>query len=294
VGSFVVYLKIDSNVVFVNAAAVNRRDALRMDLGLRDARVIVTGGAANIGRGIVHGFAAEGARVLICDVDADQAVRVQKEALELGAAEAEVCDVDLTEEGAGDTMVALATTLWDGVDALVNNAGWSVPCFVEEDFDRGRWQRLTEVNLFATMECSRAVIAPMKAQGSGSIVTISSDAAFGQVRQGMYGATKAAQVALARTIAKEHGRHGIRSNVVCPGLVMPESPEAIGSKSLWAVGEEAVFNDDQKQSILKALPLRRLTTAADIANTVVFLSSEVASRQTTGQLVSVSGGFTMP
>ena len=64
-----------------------------MDLGLRDARVIVTGGAANIGRGIVHGFAAEGARVLICDVDAEQALRVQKEALELGASAAEICDV---------------------------------------------------------------------------------------------------------------------------------------------------------------------------------------------------------
>ncbi|HSV37689.1 MAG TPA: SDR family oxidoreductase [Nocardioidaceae bacterium] len=265
-----------------------------MDLGLRDARVIVTGGAANIGRGIVHGFAAEGSRILICDVDGDQAVRVQKEALELGASAAETCDLDLTEVGAGDAVVALAETLWGGVDVLVNNAGWSVPCFVEQDFDRDRWQRLVEVNLFATMECSRAVIGPMKAQGGGSIVTISSDAAFGQIRQGMYGATKAAQVALARTIAKEHGRHGIRSNIVCPGLVMPESPDAVGSKSLWAAGEDNVFNDDQVQSIVKALPLRRLTTAVDIANTVVFLSSEVASRQTTGQLVSVSGGFSMP
>ena len=108
----------------------------------------------------------------------------------------------------------------------------------------------------------------------------------------MYGATKAAQVALARTIAKEHGRHGIRSNVVCPGLVMPEGEGAIGRKSLWAGGE--IFDDGQVQSILKALPLRRLTTADDIARTVVFLSSEVAARQITGQLLSVSGGFTMP
>jgi NAD(P)-dependent dehydrogenase (short-subunit alcohol dehydrogenase family) len=125
-------------------------------------------------------------------------------------------------------------------------------------------------------------------------VTIASDAAFGQVRQGMYGATKAAQVALARTVAKEHGRHGIRSNVVCPGLVVPEGPEAIGERSLWAVGADTVFDESQVDSILKALPLRRLTTAADVANTVVFLSSEVASRQITGQLLSVSGGFVMP
>ena len=265
-----------------------------MDLGLGDARVIVTGGAANIGRGIVHGFAAEGSHILICDVDGDQAVRVQKEALERGAASAEVCELDLTATGAGDRVVAQAEALWGGVDALVNNAGWSVPCFVAEDTDRDRWQRLVEVNLFASMECSRAVIEPMKAQGRGSIVTISSDAAFGQIRQGMYGATKAAQIALARTIAKEHGRHGIRSNIVCPGLVLPESKDAIGTNSLWSVGEDTVFNDDQIQSIVKALPLRRLTTAEDIANTVVFLSSDVASRQTTGQLVSVSGGFSMP
>jgi NAD(P)-dependent dehydrogenase (short-subunit alcohol dehydrogenase family) len=101
-------------------------------------------------------------------------------------------------------------------------------------------------------------------------------------------------IALARTTAKEHGRHGIRSNVVCPGLVMPDGPDAIGDNSLWAGGEDTVFNDAQVESIVKALPLRRLTTAVDIANTVVFLSSEVVSRQTTGQLVSVSGGFSMP
>lgn len=265
-----------------------------MDLGLRDARVVVTGGAANIGRGIVHGFAGEGARVLICDVDRDQALRVAGEAKELGAAAVEVCDQDLTLEGAGDQVVAVARELWGGVDALVNNAGWSVPCFVAEDRDRDRWQRLVDVNLFATMECTRAVIEPMREAGGGSIVTIASDAAFGQVRQGMYGATKAAQVALARTVAREHGRHGIRSNVVCPGLVIPEGQEAIGSRSLWAGGQDTVFNEAQIESIVGALPLRRLTTAQDIANTVVFLSSEVASRQTTGQLVSVSGGFVMP
>jgi 2-hydroxycyclohexanecarboxyl-CoA dehydrogenase len=265
-----------------------------MDLGLRDARVVVTGGAANIGRGIVHGFAAEGSRILICDVDAPQAERVRVEALELGANAADVSDVDLTTPGAGDEIVARAIELWGGVDVLVNNAGWSVGCFVEDDVDRERWQRLVEVNLFASMECTRAVIKPMRAQGAGSIVTISSDAAFGQIRQGMYGATKAAQLALARTVAKEQGRHGIRSNVVCPGLVIPESDAAIGASSLWAVGQDAVFNQAQIDSIVKALPLRRLTTAADIAASVVFLSSEVASRQTTGQVISVSGGFSMP
>lgn len=266
-----------------------------MELGLRDARVIVTGGAANIGRGIVHGFAAEGARILVCDLDADQADRVADEALALGAAEVRVCVEDLAVEGAGDRVVAKVVAAWGGLDVLVNNAGWSVPAFVAEDRDRERWQRLVDVNLFATMECTRAALAPMREGGAGSIVTIASDAAFGQVRQGMYGATKAAQVALARTVAKEHGRHGIRSNVVCPGLVLPEGEAAIGRRSLWAeAGPGGVFDEAQVESILKALPLRRLTTAEDVANAVLFLASERVGRQLTGQLVSVSGGFVMP
>src|SRR5437763_9703960 len=99
----------------------------------------------------------------------------------------------------------------------------------------------------------------MKDQAGGSIVFVASEAAFGQIRQGVYGATKAAVVALARTTAREHGRHGIRSNVVCPGLVVPDGPEAVGSGSLWAVGEENVFNDAQRDYLLKDTPLRRLT-----------------------------------
>ena len=101
-------------------------------------------------------------------------------------------------------------------------------------------------------------------------------------------------VALARTTAREHGRHGIRSNVVCPGLVIPDGPEAIGASSLWAVGQDAVFNQKQIDFMLKDTPLRRLTTAEDIGRAVVWFSSPQAARQVTGQLISVSGGYTMP
>jgi NAD(P)-dependent dehydrogenase (short-subunit alcohol dehydrogenase family) len=265
-----------------------------MDLGLRDARVLVTGGASNIGRGIVHGFAAEGARLVIADIDGDQAAKVRAEALERGAAAAEVIAADLAAEGAGDRAVSLLTGAWGGIDVLVNNAGWSVPGFIAEDTDRARWQRLVEVNLFSAIGCTQAAIAPMREAGRGSIVFIASDAAFGEIRQGVYGATKASLLALARTIAKEHGRHGIRSNVVCPGLVIPESPDAVGAASLWAAGQDAVFDERQIDYMLKGIPLRRLTTAGDIANAVVWISSEPAARQVTGQVISVSGGYSMP
>lgn len=265
-----------------------------MDLGLSGARVVITGGASNIGRGIVHEFAAEGARIVLNDIDAPQADKVRAEALERGAAEVELAIEDLTVDGAAERTVDAAVSQWGGVDVLVNNAGWSVPGFVASDTDRQKWQRTIEINFFSAVAATQAAIAAMKDAGGGSIVFISSDAAFGQIRQGIYGASKAAMVAFARTTAREHGRHGIRSNIVCPGLVMPEGPEAVGAASLWAVGQDEVFNPKQIDFMLKDTPMRRLTTAEDVARAVLWFASPTATRQVTGQMISVSGGYTMP
>jgi 2-hydroxycyclohexanecarboxyl-CoA dehydrogenase len=266
-----------------------------MDLELGGARVIVTGGASNIGRGIVHGFAREGSRIVLADIDRTQADAVRNEALDLGAAAVTTVIGDLTQPGAADSVIEAAVSAWGGLDVLVNNAGWSLGEFVAEDNDRARWQKLVEINLFAVMEMSRAAIQAMRGtRTGGALVLVASEAAFGQIRQGMYGATKAAAVALARTIAREHGRHGIRSNIVCPGLVIPEHDGAVGGESLWSGGQAAVFNERQIDFLLKDTPLGRLTLAEDVANAVVWLSSDVAARQVTGQLFSVSGGYTMP
>lgn len=265
-----------------------------MDTGLSGARIVVTGGGSNVGRGIVHGFAREHARIAICDIDGAQAEKVGAEALELGAAETVVIAEDLTADGAGERTISRVVDAWGGIDGLVNNAGWSAGEFFAKDTDRAVWQKTIEINLFTAIACTQAAIAPMREAGTGSIVFISSDAAFGEIRQGIYGSTKAGLIALARTIAKEHGRHGIRSNVVCPGLVLPESDDAVGASSLWAVGRDNVFNAKQIESLEKGIPLRRLTTADDVADAVVFVSSERIARQITGQVLSVSGGYSMP
>ena len=265
-----------------------------MDLGLKDGRVLVTGGGSNVGRGIVHGFAREGARVAICDIDRDQAEKVRTEAIELGAAEAIVLAEDLTEEGGAERSVSALEEKWGGIDALVNNAGFSDAEFFEKDTDRTRWQKTIEINLYTAIACTQAALRPMRDARSGSIIFISSDAAFGEIRQGIYGATKAGLISMARTVAKEHGRHGIRSNVVCPGLVLPESADAVGASSLWAAGADKVFNTAQIENLEKGIPLRRLTTANDVADAVLFFSSAVAARQITGQVLSVSGGYSMP
>src|SRR5271166_6154419 len=120
-----------------------------MDLGLAGARVVVTGGASNIGRGIVHEFAAEGARIVISDIDRPQAERVRGEA---------------------EAAIGTALENWGGIDVLVNNAGWSVPGFIATDTDRDKWQRTIEINLFSAIAATQAAIGPMKDGGGGSIV----------------------------------------------------------------------------------------------------------------------------
>lgn len=263
-----------------------------MDLGHAGARVVVTGGAANIGRGIARGFAREGARVLVVDRDAEQAEAVVRELLDLGAPDAGALLLDLTVEGAGTRVAARAGDTWGGVDVLVNNAGWSEPGWFAEQTSRALWQKTIDVNLFAAIDCTQAVLGPMRGAGRGSIVFLSSDSAFGAVRQGIYGTTKAGLIALARTVAREHGRHGIRANVVAPGLVVPPEGETVGASSVWA--DPDLFTPDQLDSIVATQPLRRPTTPDDVANAVLWISSETAARQVTGQVVAVGGGSSMP
>lgn len=265
-----------------------------MELGHADARVIVTGGGANIGRGIVHGFAREGARLLVVDIDGEQAERVAQESIDLGAADALALPLDLTAAGSGGVVVDRAVERWGGVDVLVNNAGWSEPGWFAQQTDRSLWRRTIEVNLLSAIDCTQAALAPMSVAGRGNVVFLSSDAAFGAIRQGIYGSTKAGLISLAKTVARESGRHGVRSNVVAPGLVVPADDDIVGAHSVWAKGVESLFTPQQVESVLRTQALRRPTTAQDVANTVLWIASDVAARQVTGQVVAVGGGSSMP
>lgn len=265
-----------------------------MDLELSDARVVVTGGGANIGRGIAHAFAREGARVLVVDIDTYRAERVRDELGELGATDAAALGLDLTAEGAGEAVVGRVTEDWGGIDTLVNNAGWSEPGWFAQQTDRELWRRTIEVNLFSAIDCTQAALGPMREAGRGAIVFLSSDSAFGAIRQGIYGSTKAGLISLARTVAREHGRHGIRSNVVAPGLVMPPDDVPVGEHSVWARGKDAMFTSEQVESVVRTQALRRPTTADDVGNAAVWLASDTAARQVTGQVVAVGGGSSMP
>ncbi|WP_123809624.1 SDR family NAD(P)-dependent oxidoreductase [Micromonospora globispora] len=258
---------------------------------LREKVVMVTGGASNIGRGMVLAFADQGARLVVVDVDVKQAERTAQEIRARGA-EITVVSGDLSRPEVIQEAVETAVSAFGRIDVLVNNLGWQRPAWFG-DLDPATIDRTIALNLRVTIDMCQAVLPVMVSQRSGSLINISSDAAFGDLRQSVYGATKAAIISLTKSLAKEAGRSGVRANVVAPGLVLPPGREWVGDKSLWA-GDEPVFDERGRQAVLKGIPLRRFSEPEDIAASVLFFASDLAARQLTGQVISVSGGYAMP
>jgi len=258
-----------------------------MDLGLAARSVIVTGGASNIGRAIVLAFAAEGAHVLIADVDAEQAAHTAAEAGDRAAVQV----TDVTSWEAAQAMAAEARSRFGGVDVLVNCAGWTVDrLFVEKP--RAEWEKEIAIDMWGFINCTRAVLDGMIERRRGRIVSISSDAGrIGEWREAVYSGTKAGVIAMSKAIAREVGKYGITLNVVCPGFV-PGRPETSGLESVWAGAQGAQFTPDVLEKVARSYPLRRLGTAEDVAPAVLFLASEQAS-YITGQTLSVNGGYSM-
>ena len=260
-----------------------------MDLGLAGKIVIVTGGASNIGRAIAQEFAREGAVVAILDRDAAQMKNTVAEISQAGGRaigyELDVSDVEATAAAVGKVESELGPTA-----VLVNNVGWNGKAEFFLNLTPDRWQKAFQLNLFSTFNVTHAVLSRMVERRAGAIVSIASDAAFGEYRMADYGAMKAGVLAFTRTIAKEYGRYGIRANAIAPGLVIPAS-EAVGEGSLWSA--DIGMGPKEIQNIESGIPLRRRSEAVDIAWSVLFLASERA-RQLTGQVMSVSGGFAMP
>lgn len=262
-----------------------------MNLGLAKAKVLVTGGASHIGRAIVLTLAEEGAAIAIVDRDEEQARLTAAEALQAGAAAAYVVVANLADQPAARVACEDAIRDLGGIDVFVNNVGYNHPDFFMR-IDPDDWDALIAVNLISLMTCTRAVLPTMIAAGHGAIVATASTAAFGEPRQSVYAAAKAGVIAFVRTIALEYGRDGIRANAVAPGLTLPDGEAEVGAQSLWR-NRNAIMNADQIAYVEKQTPLRRLSKSQDIANAVAFLASNNVSRQITGQLIMVAGGFAM-
>ena len=261
-----------------------------MDLNLKGKSVVVTGGGSNIGRAIVLGFAAEGAHITIGDLDERQAEKVAGLARQNGAASVQAVKTDVTDMEQVKAMFKAATDKHGTVDVLVNGVGWDQFMFFTQTTPE-LWQKIIQVNYVGVLNCTKCVLDIMIPKNTGAIVSISSDASrAGEQREAVYGGVKAAINSFMKTIARENGRYSIRCNVVCPGVTLPQGEDEIGNASMWI--NNSFFTPDQYEKIAKSLPLRRLGRAEDTANAVVFLASPAAG-YITGQVLSVSGGYTM-
>jgi len=263
-----------------------------MELGLATKVAIVTGGASNIGRGIVLAFAREGSDIVIADIDEVQAEKTAELARKQGG-KVVVVKTDVTKPEQCQAMVKRTLNELGRLDVLVNCVGWIYDrLFIEKT--REEWVKEVDTNYWSVINCARAVIDHMVAQRSGKIISLASDAGkIGEYREVVYAGAKGAVIAFSKSLAREVGRYGLNINVLCLGTAPPVSEEEIGAESMWRSG--GLFykmTPEVKEKMAKAYPLRRLGRAEDVANAVVFLASDAAS-WITGQAISVDGGYAM-
>jgi NAD(P)-dependent dehydrogenase (short-subunit alcohol dehydrogenase family) len=246
---------------------------------------IITGGAGGLGRAFGSAFAAEGANVLLADIDAD---RLAQGAADINAAggRAETVLCDVTRSEAVRATMARAVELFGSLDILINNAGGSMGVSKApiDQVDEQDWDRVVELNLKGTFLCTRAAAAHMKAAGRGKIVNLSSITARvgGQLTPVQYVSAKGAIIAFTRHVAQELGPHGINVNAVAPGIVL--SGERL--EKMWYERKTA----QERQNYLGQVPLRRLGTPEEIARAVLFLCSSAAD-MITGITLDINGGL---
>ncbi|PJI97972.1 2-hydroxycyclohexane-1-carbonyl-CoA dehydrogenase [Acidovorax sp. 69] len=246
--------------------------------------VIVTGGGGGIGGATCQRFAQEGANVAVFDMNPDAAQAVVDRITQSGGtAQAFRCDITVRAEV--DAAVAAVQQVWGGIDVLVNNAGWDVfkPFTKTEP---AQWDKLIAINLTGALHMHHAVLPVMVAGAKGGrIVNISSDAArVGSSGEAVYAACKGGLVSFSKTIAREHARHGITVNVVCPG---PTDTALFADYKVGAGNPEKL-----EEAFKRSIPLGRIGQPGDLPGAILFFASDDGA-YVTGQVLSVSGGLSM-
>ena len=264
-----------------------------MDTGLRGKVVIVTGASSNIGRGILLGFAKEGARLVAAQRDVVAGGRAVEEANALGG-EAMLVKTDVTDLASVEAMVRATLERFGRIDVLVNNAG-GIPGeakFIEKK--REDWAKEIDLNYWGVINCTRAVLDDMVENKSGRIINITSGSAIkgaGAVDHAVYAGTKSGVNGLTRALAWELGRYNITVNAVSPGWIVPDQKEHTSAGSFWQQWGFDYYPDEKLEAFKNYWPIRRLGRPRDIANAVVYFASDGADF-VTGQILEVDGGAT--
>ena len=238
---------------------------------------IITGAGRGIGHATSLKFGTDGATVIACDINADQAQQTAQEVIEAGG-EALGCHIDVRDRASIARMVDTVVRKYGRIDCLVNNAG-IVQDSTLKNMSEAQFDDVIEINLKGVYNCTRAVVDTMLKQQSGVILNASSIVGlYGNFGQTNYAASKFGVIGMVKTWAKELGRKGIRSNAVCPGFVATPILAEIPEKVMKAIEDR--------------VPLGRLARPEEIAAVVAFLASEEAG-YITGANISINGGMHM-
>jgi 2-hydroxycyclohexanecarboxyl-CoA dehydrogenase len=248
-----------------------------------DQTVIVTGGGGGIGGATCRRFAAEGAKVAVFDLNL-QAAETVAAAIRAQGGKAQAYACDIADRATVDAAVAATEAALGPIDVLVNNAGWDVFLPFTKTVP-AQWEKLIAINLVGALNMHHAVLPGMVARRAGRIVNVSSDAArVGSSGEAVYAACKGGLVAFSKTIAREHARHGITVNVVCPG---PTDTALFDGFKQGAANPEKLV-----EAFTRSIPLGRIGQPDDLPGAILFFASSDAAF-VTGQVLSVSGGLTM-
>jgi 3-oxoacyl-[acyl-carrier protein] reductase len=242
--------------------------------------VIVTGAGKGIGAAIARGFAREGGRLALLDVDGAALDRLVKELMD-GGTEVMGVPADVTRAGDVGQAVEAVAARWGRVDVLVNNAGGFSVIRRTEEIPDDEWDTIFRFNVTSIFLCTKAVLPIMKRQRAGRIVNMSSVAgrAGAVTVTSHYAAAKAAVIGFTRHVAREVAAEGITVNAVAPGTVGTER---------W----KALRSPEESRRLAENVPMRRVSEPAEIAECVMFLASDAAAYMT-GATLDVNGGLVM-
>ncbi|MBI4810199.1 MAG: 3-oxoacyl-[acyl-carrier-protein] reductase [Ignavibacteriales bacterium] len=244
---------------------------------MKNRVAVVTGGAQGIGKAIVMGLASNGANVVIADMNEEGVNQTKKDVESLGAKALGVkCNVSDVNDI--DNLVKKTMEIFSTIDILVNNAGVTRDNLMMR-MDEKDWDLVLSVNLKGPFLLTKAVTHVMMKQRYGRIVKVSSVVGLmGNAGQANYAASKGGLISLTKSVAKEFASRNITCNAVAPGFIETSMTEKL--------------QDKVKESYIKAIPLNRFGTPNDVANAVLFLSSE-ESGYITGQIIGIDGGMFM-
>jgi NAD(P)-dependent dehydrogenase (short-subunit alcohol dehydrogenase family) len=249
--------------------------------GLDGKRVLITAGAAGIGRAMAERFRDAGGRVAVCDVDPAACA-------DMAAANPDILvrRVDVTDEAEVDGFFDEVLVGFDGLDVVAANAGIGGPAGAVEDITLEGWKATLAVNLDGAFLTARRAAPVLKAEGAGLLLLTSSTAGlFGYPYRSPYAVAKWGVIGLMKTLAMELGPHGIRVNALCPGAVEGPRMDRVVAAEAKARGmsEEAVRN-----LYVKGVSMKTWVTADEIADTALFLASDLGAK-ISGQAMAVDG-----